>query len=532
MFTSDLLESRWNKIIDISELNEKYFLKENTETKIKKRKSKIFMIISNKRKQFLINSLNFNLNLNNTANFLKIFSLIKSEEEKLNLINFLFTKNITNAKLILAKYEKVLNLNIDYNFLSTENFILDAIEQSDEIIKLIAKKKENINYLVKIMNLMENENIPYDNNYVMITANLLILDENVNNILKKEIDHNKIIQLIIKNETLISLTYVFYIYSYSYFNDSKQTEKLEPLLDSIFWILSNKDKIENINMLHEIIYDIFIIFSLVPKFGQKFFDNYELIFQKGEFNNNDVLIEQKLLIISNLFKRLSSQKIKLFLQKDNGNILNFIYNSLKILSSITTADISPDKINISLLSLSTKILLNITYYKELTNLLLENKDYFNMILSIFSFIISSKEINTIYDESLNIILKIVFNIISNKHKLFISYIISNNLHLGIKNKINYYVSSHFINEKIFISLMNIIEALLDSQIKDKIKTPILKLDMDNNGFNDVIINAIVVFEKNETIKKKCNEFCDKYYPNEPKENFVQLSNFNFFDLNL
>ena len=155
MFTSDLLESRWNKIIDISELNEKYFLKENTETKIKKRKSKIFMIISNKRKQFLINSLNFNLNLNNTANFLKIFSLIKSEEEKLNLINFLFTKNITSAKLILAKYEKVLNLNIDYNFLSTENFILDAIEQSDEIIKLIAKKKENINYLAKIMNLME-----------------------------------------------------------------------------------------------------------------------------------------------------------------------------------------------------------------------------------------------------------------------------------------------------------------------------------------------------------------------------------------
>ena len=39
---------------------------------------------------------------------------------------------------------------------------------------------------------------------------------------------------------------------------------------------------------------------------------------------------------------------------------------------IEKADISPDKINISLLSLSTKILLNITYYKELTNLLLEN----------------------------------------------------------------------------------------------------------------------------------------------------------------
>ena len=142
MLTSDYLESRWKKIIDISKLNEKYFLSENTETKLKRRKSKIFRIISNKRKQFLTNSPNFNLNLNNTANFLKIFNLIKSEEEKMNLINFLFTKDITNAKLILLKYEKVLNLNIDYNFLSTENFILDAIEQSDEIIKLIVKKKK------------------------------------------------------------------------------------------------------------------------------------------------------------------------------------------------------------------------------------------------------------------------------------------------------------------------------------------------------------------------------------------------------
>ena len=70
--TTDYLDSRWNKYMDISELNEKYFINENTETKIKKRKSKIFLIISNKRKQFLTNSLNFNLNLNQTDNFLKI----------------------------------------------------------------------------------------------------------------------------------------------------------------------------------------------------------------------------------------------------------------------------------------------------------------------------------------------------------------------------------------------------------------------------------------------------------------------------
>ena len=45
---------------------------------------------------------------------------------------------------------------------------------------------------------MENENIDYDYNYVMITANLLIENKNIDKIIKKEIDHDKIIQLIIK----------------------------------------------------------------------------------------------------------------------------------------------------------------------------------------------------------------------------------------------------------------------------------------------------------------------------------------------
>ena len=145
---------------------------------------------------------------------------------------------------------------------------------------------------------------------------------------------------------------------------------------------------------------------------------------------------------------------------------------------------------------------------------------------------SSKEINSVYDETFNIILKIVNNIISNKHKLFISYIVSNNLHLSIKNKINYYVTCHLINEKIFISLMNIISALFDSQKKDKMKTQFVKLDLDNNRFNEIIFNVIINFGNNENINKKCNEFFDNYYPNESRENFLQLSNFNFLDLNL
>ena len=547
MLPSNYIDARLTKLIDFNEINDKSLLNENIETKIKKRKSKIFLIISNKRKQFMFNSLNSNLNLNNTANFIKIFNLIKSNEEKCNLINYLFTKNITNAKLILSKYEKTLNLNIDYNFLSTSNFILDAIEHNDEIIELIINKKENISYLVKIMNLMENENIEYDYNYIMITANLLIENKNIDKIIKKEIDHNKIIQLIIKHETVISYTYLFYIYAYLYFCDTKQVEKLEPLLDSLIWILSSKDTNNDITLLCEDVYDVLVIFSKEAKFNQKYFDNYDIIFSNGKFDNNDALLEQKLSIISNLFKALNSLKIKLFLQKDNGNLLNYIYNSLKLISDScenilgnqvlgTNQEIMmnqfSEKLNLNVLALCAKILLTITFHKELTNLFLENKDYFNLIISIFSYIVSSKEIKSIYDETFNIILKIVNNIISNKHKLFISHIVSNNLHLSIKNKINYYLNCQFINEKIFISLMNIISALFDSQKKDKLKTQFVKLDLDNNKFNEIIFNIIINFGKNENINKKCNEFFDNYYPNESRDNFLQLSNFNFLDLNL
>ena len=547
MLPSNYIDARLTKLIDFNEINDKSLLNENIETKIKKRKSKIFLIISNKRKQFMFNSLNSNLNLNNTANFIKIFNLIKSNEEKCNLINYLFTKNITNAKLILSKYEKTLNLNIDYNFLSTSNFILDAIEHNDEIIELIINKKENISYLVKIMNLMENENIEYDYNYIMITANLLIENKNIDKIIKKEIDHNKIIQLIIKHETVISYTYLFYIYAYLYFCDTKQVEKLEPLLDSLIWILSSKDTNNDITLLCEDVYDVLVIFSKEAKFSQKYFDNYDIIFSNGKFDNNDALLEQKLSIISNLFKALNSLKIKLFLQKDNGNLLNYIYNSLKLISDScenilgnqvlgTNQEIMmnqfSEKLNLNVLALCAKILLTITFHKELTNLFLENKDYFNLIISIFSYIVSSKEIKSIYDETFNIILKIVNNIISNKHKLFISHIVSNNLHLSIKNKINYYLNCQFINEKIFISLVNIISALFDSQKKDKLKTQFVKLDLDNNKFNEIIFNIIINFGKNENINKKCNEFFDNYYPNESRDNFLQLSNFNFLDLNL
>jgi prenyltransferase beta subunit len=141
MKNKNYLEYREAKLLDFSELSQENLTNENTETKLKKRKSKIFLIMSNRRRGYMNIDSNINLNLNNTANFIKIFNLIKNKEEKSNLINYLFENKIPKVKNLLSKYQKVLNLIIDYNFLSTSNFILDIIEKNDEIIELIVKKR-------------------------------------------------------------------------------------------------------------------------------------------------------------------------------------------------------------------------------------------------------------------------------------------------------------------------------------------------------------------------------------------------------
>jgi len=540
MLTEKLFDSRKSKFIDYSEISKEFIANENNETKLKKRKSKIFLIISNKRKLRMIpDSPNINLNLNNTANFLKIFTSIKNKEEKANLIHCLFTKNITKAKQILSNYQQA-----DYNFLSTSGFILDIIEKDDEIIELLINKKENINHLIKIMNYIGNEDISYDYNYIMITANLLIYSKSIDKILKKEIGHDKIINLIIKNETILSYTYLFYIYAYLFHFEIKQIESYENVLDSLIFMLNQNQN--DINILIEDIYDIFALLSKVPKFINKFFNNYDIIFRKEEFNWNDLLIEQKLSIISNILKNINSNEIQLLLKIDNGNILNLVKISLELLSNMqknkNEINVNIDKNDLNLIMLNIKILLTITYHKDLTDLLLENKEYFNLIVLIFSEIISLKNINnnknfmnfeiSKINEIHNIFFKIVNNIIKNEHKLFISQIISNNLHLQIKDKFNYYINSNYINEKHFISLINIICSLYDNQKKDKIKTEIVKLDLDNNRFNDVIIGIIKKFGHNENINNKCTSFLDVYYPSEPQKNFLQLTDFNFLNLNI
>lgn len=537
MLTKNYFESRQKNILDFSEISKDFIANENTETKLKKRKSKIFLIMSNKRKEYMSpDSPNINLNLNNTANFIKIFNLIKNKEEKTELINSLFINNITNIKHILLKYQNALNLIIDYNFLSSSNFILDIIEKNDEIIELITKKKENISYLIKKMNLMGDGNSIYDYNYIMITANLLIYSKVINKIVKKEIDHSKIIQLIIKNESIISYTYFFYIYAFLCYYDAKQLENYENILNSLIIILNQNQN--HYNIFLEDIYDIFFLFSKVQKFSEIFYNNYNIIFGKDTFNEKDLLIENKLSIISNVFKNLNSGQIKLFLDKDNGNLLNLIYSSLKSISYNGNVDINnlilKEKNNLNIFLLNTQILITITYHRDLTDLLLESKDYFNSIINIFSyFVVSNKvfsddKLNDIY----NNILTIVNNIIKNGNKLFISQIIGNNLHLKIKDKFFYYKNYNCINEKHFISLINIIASLFDNQKKDKLKTELIKLDLDNNGFNEVIIGIIKKYGRNQNIKNKCISFLAIYYPSEPEKYFLQLSDFNFLNLNI
>ena len=537
MQTKNYFEFKQGKSLDLSELSKEFIVNENIDTKLKKRKSKIFLIIFNKRKVNMDpNTSNINLNLNNTANFLKIFNLIKTNEEKSNLIYYLFTNNIIKAKHILSKYQTALYLTIDYIFLSTSSFILDIIEKSDEILEIISKKIENIYYLIEIMNMMTKNSYVYDDNYIMITANLMLYNKDIDKVLKKEIDHNKIIQLIIQKEKNTSYPYLFYIYAYLYHLDIKQIESYEKVLNSLILLLQQNN---NDNILLEDIYDIFVLFSKVPKFSQQFYDYYKILFLKDTFNENDLLIEQKLSIISNIYKNINSQKIKAFLEKDNGNLLNLILSSLKFLSNEISQDCNNSIINgkntLNTILLNTKILLTITYHKDLTDLFLENKDFFNLIINIFSKIISSNNIYITEDnlsKIYNIILKIVNNIINNDHKFFISQIISNNLHLGIKDKFYNYENSNCINEKHFISLINIIGSLYDNQKKDKLKTELVKLDLDNNRFHDIIIVIIKKFGTNKNINDKCSNFLDIYYPSEPQKNFLQLSDFNFLNLNI
>ena len=217
MLTEINFLNRELKYFDYSDISKKSLSNENTITKLKKRKSILFLLVSNNRRiRMNLDTSTINLNLNNTTNFLKIFDMIKDPNEKCKLIHNLFTNQLLQAKLILSRYQEALNLKIDYNFLSSSEFILDIIEKCDDVIKLIAQNKENIHFLIQKMNSIIEEIINYDSNYIMITSNLLIFTKVLDKELKKQIDHNKLLNLIIKNKTEISYDYMFYIFAYLY----------------------------------------------------------------------------------------------------------------------------------------------------------------------------------------------------------------------------------------------------------------------------------------------------------------------------
>ena len=534
MLTEINFLNRELKYFDYSDISKKSLSNENTITKLKKRKSILFLLVSNNRRiRMNLDTSTINLNLNNTTNFLKIFDMIKDPNEKCKLIHNLFTNQLLQAKLILSRYQEALNLKIDYNFLSSSEFILDIIEKCDDVIKLIAQNKENIHFLIQKMNSIIEEIINYDSNYIMITSNLLIFTKVLDKELKKQIDHNKLLNLIIKNKTEISYDYMFYIFAYLYHVDGKQIENFENIFESIILAMKNKfNNNEDLNILLEVVYDILILFSKAPKFSRKFYENYELFFKNGNFDEKDEFAEAKLSIISNLFKHMNSQEIKLFLEKDGGNLLNIIKYTLIFFANINNGNLASGKNKFGFFLLNTKILLTITFHEELTYLLLENKEYFNLIISTFSSVFHSNEINNSIEdyetllEVFNTILKIIINIIKNDHKLFVSQLIRNNFHLIIKDKFTQYIKINNINENHFKSFINIIGSLYDYQKKDKLKTEIVKLDLDNNKFSDIINDILKTFSHNDNITKECINFLDSYYSSVTQKKFFTLSEYD------
>ena len=514
MLSNNIFESRQLKFSELNELSVDNIFSENTASKVKNRKTKLYQKIMSIRNSLILNSNNKNKNnINNATDFKDILNLIKNTNDKISLLNYLFRGNIEKLKEIIEKYKESLNFSVDYNILTSSDYLLDIIEEKNDLLRIIIQSNENLNFLINKMNLMGYEKIPYDHNYIMIFSYFLIADENVAQILKQEINHNKIINIIITNETKNSYIYLFYIYSYIYYFNNQQIEEQENILDSLISILLYKKNEDNDHLLWEI-YDLLTFFSKIPKFIWKFYDNYEYIFMKREFYEKDIITIEKLKIINNIFKNINNEGIKLFLKKDNRCVLNLILFSLRILSNINNNNnINEKKMKIFLEC--AQILQIITSYKDLTYLLLENNKCSTLIINTFnSFILIKENENIIL---LNEIIKNIFqttnNIIKSEHKIFISQFKMKNLHLKIKVKLDYYEKNNYINEMNFMSLINIIMSLYEIEKKDNFKNKSFKSDLDKINIYNVILNIILKFHNYENIHNICLNFISFYYPN-------------------
>ena len=528
-------KSRFDDLSDISTENRK---NENMETKLKIRKIKLQNKINMLRKKL---SANINLNsCNDLSLFINTFNSLTDNEVKKNILSLIIENNLT-------KVIEILKEKTDQNFekmnkINSSELLLNLIEMDNSnennILYIITNETQNIENIIKIVKKIYDEELSYESFYIMITGNLMLYDKKIDNFIRKNLDFSKIFDIIKKNDTQNSYSFIFFLYAYLYRLDVKKIELHVQDLISLIEMIKNK----NLYYLYEDIYDLLIIFSNVYSFNKFFFANYQLLFGDKDFEKDDKLLTSKLSIINNIFKTLSSQEILYYLNIKNNNrstnnIINLILNSLTILSQMKYDNSSIFINNMQIILLSLKILLTLSFHKELTNSLLENKTYINLIVNIFNNFLTNNDnlinnSNIYYDKQINVIMMIVINIIKNEYLFFISLLISNNIHLKINQKFNYFLSNKVnVNEETFVNLLNIIISLLDNEKKANLKTEITKIDLSNNGICDNITGIMKKFSGDNLINQKCSNFLEVYYPEQSQiqMNIIELSNFNFIN---
>ena len=467
MLTSDLFKVRQSNFLELSELSPENILSEATLSKVKNRKTKLFQKIMSLRNNLFLNKINNKKNNNNhkteiiNTNFKDILDTILSKEEKISFINSLFTNNMEKVQEIFSKNKKK-DFIIDYNILSKSNYILNVIETQNDVIQILIQNEANLNFIINKIYLMGNEQIPYDSNYIMIYSYFLIYNENISKILKERINMPNILHIIIKNETEISYIYLLYIYSYIFYLSNEEIEQNENILNSLISIIIqiNKKSCNDDHLLWEI-YNLLTFFSKIPKFIQKFYENYENIFLKRDFYERDIITIEKLKIINNIFNNINNEyeQIILFIKKDNQYILNLIIFSLRILSSmkINTGEnhIINNDIKIKLFLESIKILYIFTCHKELTHLFLENKKCIWLIINTFYnfFSLQNHVNNPLFNEIGKFMFEIVDNIIKYEHRTFIEIFIQKKVNSKIKIKDQFY--NYLNNNYIYINIKDI-----------------------------------------------------------------------------
>ena len=535
MSNDEIFDRIKSKYEEKEEINTETILSETTSSKIKNRKANIFRkIMSIRNKLIISNNDNKSKEINKSQkrlNFVQIFKNIKNINDKINIINNLFINNIQSAKEIISKYINILNYNEkDFNPDSEiyTNFLLDFIEENQDLAKNnIILNNNNINCLINRINLMSEEKINYDYNYIMICVYFSILDENVNKVLRQQINHQNLVQLIIKHESSISYIYLFYIYGFIYYLSNQEIEQYEGILDAIIGALINKKDCKNDKLLWEI-YNLLTYFSGIKIFVEKFYNNYEYIFCKRNFYEKDSITIEKLKIINNMFSNMDNKQIFSFLTKEKDITLNIILFWLKFLSNENNIiKIKDDKTKLKLISLAMKIIIPITSYQDLTFAFLENKKCLNFIINCLNnFLklnISNQQLMIYFNQNNdnislidleNIFLEIANNIINNSHEEFASIFYKNKLHLSLANTLECYSKNNFIiNEILFTNILKIIAALFEYEKKLNTNTTIIKNELGNMNFFNIILNIQANNNNFPNIVNICNNFNAIYYNN-------------------